>query len=70
MSPLVRMAVLFDVDRLEVTGDPVRLGTLEGIEDFVVSPDGTLIYFRPSQASDLVWVDRQGRASIDLHEGL
>ena len=58
--PMVNMAVRFDVDRLEVTGEPVRLGTLEGINDFVVLPDGTLIYFQPPQSSDPVWVDRQG----------
>ena len=57
---LVQMAVAFDVDRLETTGEPVRLGTLEGINDFVVSPDGSLIYFQPPQSSDPVWVDRQG----------
>ena len=57
---LVQMAVAFDVDRLETTGEPVRLGTLEGINAFVVSPDGSLIYFQPPQSSDPVWVDRQG----------
>ena len=62
--PLVHMVVPFDVDRLEVTGEPVRLGSLDGINDFLVSPDGTLIYFLPSQSSDPVWVDRQGRGEL------
>ena len=60
MIPAVHMAIPFDVDRLEITGKPVRLGTLDRIFDFAVSSDGTLIYFQPSQTTGLVWVDRQG----------
>ena len=54
------MAAPFDVDSMEVTGEPVRVATLDGINDFAVTPDGTLIYFQPPQSSGLVWRDRQG----------
>ena len=58
-------AVAFDVDRLEVTGEPVLV--LEGINvaqglntaDFAFSDTGSLVYVaRPRWT--LVWVDRQG----------
>ena len=61
-APRSQMAVPFDVDTLEVTGDPVRLDTPEGLSgtNFVFSPDGTLIYRPYTPGSRLVWVDRQG----------
>ena len=58
-------AVSFDVDRLEVSGEPVLV--LEGIDvaagwntaDFAFSDTGSLVYVaRPRWT--LVWVDRQG----------
>ena len=62
------MAVSFDVARLEVTGDPAPV--LEGVRqaspgsvDYALSAEGTLVYV-PSGgtvASNLVWVDREGR---------
>ena len=66
LTPASQMAVPFDVDTLEVTGDPVRLDSPEGLGyQFVFSPDGTLIYlpFTP-RSTRLVWVDRQG--SLEL----
>ena len=64
------LAVPFDLDRLEVTGDPVPL--LDGVTitqgsgavEFRLSANGSLLYVTgdPSAASrTLVWVDRQGR---------
>ena len=63
-------AVPFDLDRLEVTGDPVpvlegvmtgRLGAVE----FSLSADGSLVYVagdaQGGGARSLVWVDRQGQ---------
>ena len=63
-------AVPFDVDRLEVTGDPVPV--LEnvvtkptGAVDFGVARDGSLVYvagdFDRLPRRTLVWVDREGR---------
>ncbi|MFQ5616168.1 MAG: protein kinase, partial [Anaerolineales bacterium] len=62
------LAAPFDLERLQVTGSPVRildgLMTLRGAE-FSVSEDGTLVYV-PGAGTwperTLVWVDRQGRA--------
>jgi eukaryotic-like serine/threonine-protein kinase len=56
-------AIPFDVDRLEVTGESVRL--IEGVKKFDVY-DGGMLAYAPSAnaASDqriLVWVDRQGK---------
>ena len=64
-------AVAFDIDALEVTGDPVPLvdnvvtkGT--GAADFALSDTGSLVYVMGVAAagsgeSTLVWVDRDGR---------
>jgi serine/threonine-protein kinase len=64
-------AVRFDLARLEVVGEPVRvidqmlIGQLLGV-NFAVSQDGTLVYLPASAASQpelrsLVWVTRDGR---------
>jgi hypothetical protein len=61
-------AVRFDLDRLEVRGNPIAV--LEGVvtkgggsTSFSVSPTGTLTYIAGGSdaARTLVWVDRQGR---------
>jgi serine/threonine-protein kinase len=64
------MAVPFDLDRLELTGDPVpvfegvRSSSGEGTADYSISNDGTLIYapggITGGQENVLVWVDRKG----------
>ena len=61
-------ALRFDVDRLEVTGEPVRV--FEGVRggnsvagDFAFSENGVLAYMPPevqSEGRTLVWVDREG----------
>ena len=61
-------AVPFDADRLEVTGDAVRV--LEGVDigaggfaRFAVADNGSLVYLTGGGRSDgrrLVWVDQQG----------
>ena len=62
-------AVPFDLDRLEVTGDPVSVlaGVFterNGAAHFSVGQDGSLVYVT-GEAGDvrrsLVWVDREGR---------
>jgi serine/threonine protein kinase len=62
-------AVPFDVNRLEVRGNPVPvlehvITKPSGAADFSIAPDGTLVYVAgDNQASPdrtLVWVDRQG----------
>ena len=65
------MAAPFDLEALEVVGDPISI--IEGIReergggiDYSLSSNGTLIYV-PSEKrkpTELVWVDRQGRAEI------
>jgi serine/threonine-protein kinase len=62
-------AVAFDLDRLEVTSDPVPV--LDGVEmkggstNFSLSATGTLVYIpgsaRGTEARTLLWVDRDGR---------
>jgi len=64
------MAVPFDLERLELSGDPVpvfegvRSASGEGTADYSISDDGTLIYasggVTAGQGNVLVWVDRQG----------
>ncbi len=62
------MAAPFDLDRLEVTGDPspvlqgIRSG-VAGWSDYMVSDEGTLVYVPGSMSkqSSLVWVDREGK---------
>jgi len=73
----ILMAVPFDLEKLEVTGDPVLV--LEGVRrdtfldatlDYQFSDDGTLIYV-PHQTTtehELVWVDRQGTESLITKE--
>jgi len=66
-------AVGFDIERLEVTSDPVPV--LEGVltkpvgaADFNISGDGSLVYIAGSpqalQDRTLVWVDRDGREEV------
>ena len=58
-------AVGFDVERLEVTSDPIPV--LEGVvtRTFGISGDGSLVYVAgdppTGQTRTLVWVDREGR---------
>ena len=71
-------AVPFDLDRLEVTGNPVAV--LEGVltrsggaADFAVAQDGSLVYVSGTGAGvhTLVWVDRQGQEeAIDIEPSL
>ena len=63
------LAVPFDVDRLEVTGEPVQVADdvatrISGAAEWSVSDDGRLVYATGgvSSVSDaFVWVDRTGR---------
>ena len=64
----VLMAVAFDLDRLEVIGNPVTVveGVLmkaSGASHFGFTTDGTLVYVAGSIGlpRSLVWVDRQGK---------
>ncbi len=68
------MAVPFDPERLEVTGDPAPL--LQGVRnnpsqavDYAFSSSGTLVYV-PLQTSGqrLVWVDREGTERVITQE--
>jgi serine/threonine-protein kinase len=64
------MVVLFDLDRLEVRGDPVPF--LEGVRynrvngaDLVISSEGTLAYILGDAGSrSLVWVDHEGKSTL------
>jgi Tol biopolymer transport system component len=59
------MAVLFDLETLEVTSSPVPV--LQGVRqnfgtvDYALSHEGTIVYIPTSEKSGLVWVDRDGR---------
>ena len=61
------LAVAFDVDGLEATGEPVAVvegvqGATPAYEFFDIGSDGTLVYVPTIQGeSTLVWVDRGGR---------
>jgi serine/threonine-protein kinase len=66
-------AVAFDLDRLEVQGNPVPVLQRVymkpvGSASFGVSRDGSLVYlagvFQGGAAVTLVWVDRQGREEV------
>jgi Tol biopolymer transport system component len=72
----ILMAVAFDLEKLEVTGDPVlvlagvrRDTFLDATVDYQFSNSGTLIYI-PDQTTELelVWVDRQGTESLITEE--
>ena len=74
-------AASFDLDRLELAGDPVPVmedvatKVLSGASSVSVSSTGTLVYVSPGlssrQAKRLSWVDRQGRAEpLPLDPGL
>ena len=63
-------AVGFDVNRLEVTTDPipvvdtVRQSGISGAAEFAVADNGTLVYVRGTGGGagvELAWVDRNGR---------
>jgi Tol biopolymer transport system component len=68
------MGVPFDLENLEVTGDPVLL--LQGIRynpsdavDYAFSSSGTLAYVPlPTDEQTLVWVDREGTESMITQE--
>jgi len=59
------MAVLFDLETLEVTSGPVPV--LQGVRqnigtvDYALSDEGTLVYIPTREESGLVWVNRDGR---------
>ena len=62
------LAVPFDLDRLEVTGNPVPVveGVMikaTGAADFDLAADGSLVYVGGSAdgGQEVVWVDRDGR---------
>jgi len=68
LSPVSLWAVPFDIDRLEVTGEPTPLpeeirvrGSL-GLAQFALAADGSLFYVpgAPLSGSSFVWVDREG----------
>jgi serine/threonine-protein kinase len=62
-------AVPFDLERGEVTGDPIKVLehvaiTADGAVNATVSKDGALAYIRPRSAGamrTIVWVNREGR---------
>ena len=56
-------AVAFDVDRLEVRGEPVQVAEKSVSSGYAMSSDGSLIYVAGGASQDmhLVWVDRNGR---------
>src|SRR5690606_17139368 len=55
-------AVAFDVERLELRGEPIPVVTPIAPAQFDVSNDGTLVYLaRTTSRRSLVWVDRDGR---------
>ena len=63
-------AVSFDLDRLEVTSNPIPVVTdvdtkSSGAANFAVAQDGSLVYVRGGGGgagmATLVWVDREGR---------
>jgi serine/threonine protein kinase len=56
-------AVAFDVDRLEVRGEPAQVAERSASSDYAMSSDGSLIYVAGGASQDmhLVWVDRNGR---------
>jgi len=68
------MAVPFDVERLELSGNPVpvfegvRSAPGQGTADYSISDDGTLIYasggVTGGQETALVWVDRKGATQL------
>jgi serine/threonine-protein kinase len=61
-------AVAFDIDRLEVQGEPVAV-TAEPSREFALSEEGTLIYqsgvgVPGARQHVLAWVDREGREEL------
>jgi serine/threonine-protein kinase len=54
-------AVAFDIERLEVHGEPVQV--TDGSSEYAMSSDGSLMYATggASANKNLVWVDRSGR---------
>ncbi len=65
------MAVPFDLEKLEITGDPTPVlqevrSSFPGSDDYALSDQGTLIYI-PGQVGvehSLVWVDREGTETL------
>jgi len=57
----------FDLDRLEVSGEPlpinepILINQGEGIADFAVSAAGALVYQPATVSNQFAWVDRSGR---------
>jgi len=58
-------AVPFDISQLRTRGTAVPVLVTEGLLDFDVSAEGTLIYqaAKPEKLRELAWVDRQGHAT-------
>jgi serine/threonine-protein kinase len=58
-------ATAFDVDHLSTRGNAVPVVDTDGLLDYSVSSEGTLIYqsARAERRGELVWVDRQGRVT-------
>jgi len=71
------MAVVFDLEGLAVTGDPVPVlqrvrGNLPGATDYAVSENGTLVYVpgggQQLHEHTLVWVNRDGQETVVTEE--
>ncbi len=64
----------FDVERLEITGEPVPVleGLIGLLPDFAISDNGTLVYVPGSgePGNRLVWVDRTGETQPVRASGL
>ena len=65
----VLFGVPFDIDQMEVTGDPVPLieGVRSGPPQYAVSDSGSLVFVPGEAGGDtrmLVWVDREGREEV------
>ncbi len=73
-APGTLMVAPFDLERLEITGNPVQI--LQGVNqtsccdvDYALSLDGTLVYVPAGNLRTLVWVDRDGKEIEVMKEG-
>ncbi len=59
-------AVPFDLESLTARGEPTAVLTVDGMLEFAVADDGTLVYqaWPVSGSRELVWVDRHGREEL------
>ncbi len=62
-------AAAFDIDKLQTRGPAVPVIVSEGLLDYDVSAEGTLVYqsARSDDQRELAWVDRQGPRRIARH---